>query len=80
MKTGKSVDVSGGSKVDDDAIIIWKCHGGKSQRWRVAAGTGQAIGLAVGNIVGLTAGVEHDRPATTGSSVPPAGSTATTNS
>jgi len=35
-QTGKCVDVSGASKANGKAIIIWPCHNGLNQQWQLA--------------------------------------------
>ncbi len=34
-QSGRCVDVSGGSTVDGSAIIVWQCHSGRNQQWRL---------------------------------------------
>jgi hypothetical protein len=32
---GKCLDVAGGNSDDGTEVLLWDCHGGDNQRWRI---------------------------------------------
>lgn len=41
---GKCLDVEGGSSVDGTRVVLWPCHGGSNQRWKVLR-DGKVLGI-----------------------------------